>query len=263
MPERILNALKQHPDVEAIAIGGSRAGAHFDAASDYDIYVYVTRPVPEAFREQLFADTCTRVEVGNHFWEYEDNGTLNSGTDFDLVYRSLDDFIAGVSAVVDHGQAHNGYTTCMWHNLIHSRIVYDRDGRLTHFQKQYTVAYPEQLRRNIIAHNMRLLHGSMPSYDGQIRKAVRRGDAVSIQHRTTEFLASYFDVIFAVNRQTHPGEKRLVELCRSQCPVLPEQFEENLSALFQNMFHSDCMQEIERILRALQAVLDAEEAGRP
>ncbi|MGN1030114.1 MAG: DUF4037 domain-containing protein [Butyricicoccaceae bacterium] len=259
MPEQILNAFKQHPNVEAIAIGGSRAGTHFDAASDYDIYVYVTQPVPEEFRRQLFAETCSYVEVGNHFWEYEDNGTLNSGTDFDLVYRSLDDFIAGVSAVVDHGQAHNGYTTCMWHNLIHSRIVYDRDGRLTHFHQQYTVPYPDRLRENIIERNMRLLHNSMPAYDGQIRKAARRGDAVSINHRTAEFLASYFDVIFALNRRTHPGEKRLIQLCRAECPILPEHFEENLNALFQHMFHSDCLEEdIERILRALQAVLDAD-----
>lgn len=44
---------------------------------------------------------------------------------------------------------------------------------------------------------------------------------------------------------------------------MPEPFEKNCNALFQMMVHADCTQEIERILRALQDVQDAEEAGRP
>ena len=31
--------------IEAIALGGSRAGAHFDETSDYDIYLYCTAPI--------------------------------------------------------------------------------------------------------------------------------------------------------------------------------------------------------------------------
>ena len=58
---------------------------------------------------------------------------------------------------------------------------------------------------------------------------------MSIVHRTAAFLESYFDVLFAVNRQTHPGEKRLIELCKKNCRVLPKNFEENLDRLFDDM----------------------------
>ena len=49
-------------------------------------------------------------------------------------------------------------------------------------------------------------------------------------------MESYFDVLFALNRQMHPGEKRLVELCREKCERLPERFEENLTVLFSDLF---------------------------
>ena len=58
---------------------------------------------------------------------------------------------------------------------------------------------------------------------------------MSIVHRTSAFLESYFDVLFAVNRQTHPGEKRLIELCKKNCALLPKNFEENLDRLFSDM----------------------------
>ena len=53
----------------------------------------------------------------------------------------------------------------------------------------------------------------MPAYPKQIIKSVQRNDFVRINHRITEFLASYFDLLFAINGVTHPGEKRLVQLC--------------------------------------------------
>ncbi len=70
------------------------------------------------------------------------------------------------------------------------------------------IDFPENLRSAIIKNNRNLLNGKLPSYDRQIKKAQERGDIVSVNHRITAFLESYFDVIFALNRQTHPGEKK-------------------------------------------------------
>ena len=36
--------------VEAIALGGSRAGECYDEKSDYDVYVYITSPIREETR---------------------------------------------------------------------------------------------------------------------------------------------------------------------------------------------------------------------
>ena len=76
MVDALFQALSALPQVEAIALGGSRAGTVFDPSSDYDVYLYCTQPVPLEVRRQLLSKYCQSMELGNHFWEYEDNCTL-------------------------------------------------------------------------------------------------------------------------------------------------------------------------------------------
>ena len=258
MVEELFWELSLFPEVEAVALGGSRAGRNYDEKSDYDVYVYCTGEISEESREALLSRYCKTMEIGNHFWELEDNCTLKNGLDIDIIYRDLDDFMNGISKVVDHGQAYNGYTTCMWHNLCQCKILYDKEKRLTEAKRKYKIPYPEALRNNIITQNMRLLRGSMPAYENQIKKAVERGDLVSINHRVTEFMASYFDIIFALNEMTHPGEKRLVELCKEQCNYLPIDFEKNMTALFQDMFTcpEHIAHDLDRIIVRLEKVIE-------
>ncbi len=236
MIEKLFEALKSLDEVEAIALGGSRAGENFDEKSDYDVYLYTTSRIDEEVRRELLSQYCDYMEIGNHFWELEDNCTLKNGIDIDVLYRNIDDFTSDIASVVEGCNARNGYTTCMWHNLVTCKIVCDKNGRLQEMKDRFSVDYPEKLRANIIAQNMRLLSDNLPSYDLQIKKAVKRGDLVSINHRTSAFLESYFDVILALNKKTHPGEKRLVELCKKNCDILPRNFEENLNTLFADLF---------------------------
>lgn len=252
----IFNEFSACEEVEAIALGGSRASEAYDERSDYDVYVYLTNPLAEKRREEIFAKYCAVTEIGNHYWEPEDNCTLKNGIDIDVIYRNIDDFSAGISATVDGCAAANGYTTCMWHNLLNSKIIFDRSDRLSALKKRYDIPYPKALRKNIIERNMKLLSGALPSYDMQIKKAAARDDTVSVNHRTAEFLASYFDVIFALNGLTHPGEKRLVQLCRERCAALPENFEENLEKLFSEMFYGDVSKCISDIVNELKIITD-------
>ena len=145
----------------------------------------------------------------------------------------------------------------MWHNLKNCRIICDKSGRLAQVKKRFDVPYTDELRDSIIANNMALLCGALPAYKGQIKKALARGDRVSILHRSTAFLESYFDIIFALNKLTHPGEKRLVELCEQQCTVLPENFRANLNGLFDVMFSEPeaVAHSIERIIDELKRIM--------
>ena len=150
-----------------------------------------------------------------------------------------------------------GGDTCMWHTLRTCKIIYDGSGRLTAAKKRFDVPYPAQLKTNIIDNNWKLLRAYLPAYELQIKKALRRGDQVSVNHRVSAFLESYFDLLFALNSQTHPGEKRLIPLCKEMCGTLPEKFEENLNSLFSHMFTDvqKTEEDLDKILVALAKLL--------
>lgn len=259
MPDMIFSKLAELDCVEAIALGGSRAGQFFDAKSDYDVYVYVTKPIEESVRKSILSQYCSYMEIGNHFWEYEDNCVLNNGIDIDILYRDLDGFCQGIENVVVKGQASNSYTTCMWHNLLNCKIIFDRNGKLADAKERFNVTYPQKLKNAIIERQIKLLDGSLPAYKTQIKKAVTRKDYVSVNHRITEFLASYFDLLFAVNEKTHFGEKRLISLCKSCCGILPQDFEENLLKLFKDMYAEDggqaLMDDVDRIIANVKQII--------
>ena len=250
--ESLWNEFTLLPEIEAIALGGSRAGTHYDEKSDYDLYIYSNQTPEATVRKQILEKYCQYMEIGNSFWELEDDCTLKDGVDIDILYRNIENFSQDIDSVVQKHIAHNGYTTCMWHNLLHSKILYDKNGKLAAMQSQYNIPYPDKLKDHIIQQNLRLLRGNLPSYDLQIKKAITRKDWVSVNHRTAAFLESYFDIIFALNKMTHPGEKRMVQYAKEQAEILPDHFEENLNCLFQNLFTDS-----DAVIKTLAAMISA------
>src|SRR5690606_35735048 len=97
--------------------------------------------------------------------------------------------------VLIHHQASVGYSTCFWFNVLHSRPLYDPDGWYATLQHRARQPYPDALARAIVAKNHPILRTLRHSaYTHQLEHAVNRGDWVSIQHRITAILASYFDI---------------------------------------------------------------------
>ena len=226
----IVKAFCQYPEVEAIVLGGSRASNMADHDSDIDLYVYVNQRVDPMIRQNVLTQYCQYMEIANQYWEEEDDVILHDGMTLEIIYRDLKSFVHGLNRVAYEHIPSNAYTTCGWYSLIHSEVLFDRHKTYTAIQKRYHLTYPERLAKRIIDHGMPLLTGSIPSFDQQIIKALKRHDIISVNHRITEFLATYFDILFAVNHMLHPGEKRMVEhLLKAN--YLPNDFEQLLDSL--------------------------------
>jgi hypothetical protein len=126
-----------------------------------------------------------------------------------------------IDRVLVYHQASVGYSTCFWSNVLYSEPLSDRDGWYGQLQKAANCPYPEPLRDNIIQKNHPILRRTASSYRYQISRAVGREDWVSTNHRTAAFLASVFDILMALNRLPHPGEKRLLAITLEKCRLLP------------------------------------------
>jgi predicted nucleotidyltransferase len=208
MVERVAQRFGELPQVVAVALAGSRGAGTHDPGSDFDLYVYSIADVDTDFRRTLLGDAA---EIDNRFWEPGDECfDPLTGEHLDIMYRSpawIEDQLDRV--LVRHAAA-IGYTTCFWCSILHSEALFDPRGWYRQLRERARVPYPEGLRRAVVAKNWPILRRNQSSYRRQIQLALQRGDAVSVQHRGTALLASFFDVWFAIEKQAHPGEKRLL-----------------------------------------------------
>ncbi|MFZ5523674.1 MAG: DUF4037 domain-containing protein [Pseudomonadota bacterium] len=219
-------------EVTAVVLSGSRQSELSDAASDIDLYVYAESEPPKSWRADLARKFGKRTGIGNDFWEPGDEWLASrTGNAVDIMYRSPAWIGEQLDRVLLRHQASVGYSTCFVHNVLHSQTLYDRDKWFAALRAKAEQPYPEPLRRAIIAKNHPVLRSTLSSYAHQIAMALARNDRLSVNHRITALLASYFDILFAINRVFHPGEKRLVAYVLAKCPKRPPDFEIQVNEL--------------------------------
>ncbi|MCP4166192.1 MAG: DUF4037 domain-containing protein [Chloroflexi bacterium] len=207
--------------VEAVTLAGSMTSGYAESGSDIDLYVYAHEEVPVSERENI-AQHAARLELDNRFWEPGDEWIDSAtGVHVDVMYRSPQWLEEQIERILVRQEAWVGYSTCFWQNVLTSDILFDRTGWFAALKAGADQPYPENLRSAIVAKNYPLLRDNISSYRQQIAKAIARGDLVSVNHRIAEFLASYFDILFAINRMPHPGEKRLLIHVLATCPKRP------------------------------------------
>lgn len=228
--EQMIDEYSKFKEVEAIALGGSSVVKNDDISSDYDIYIYCEKEPPVAARKELAEKYSDNPEIDNHYFETGDVFYMReTGKPVDVMYRTLEGIKANIDWVWINCNASLGYTTCFVDNVNKSKILYDRNGKFRTIQELTETPYPEKLAKNIICKNFLYLKDVMFSYYDQLESAVMRNDFVSVNHRISAFLASYFDIIFALNRVLNPGEKKLVEFAIKNCKILPKDFEKDVN----------------------------------
>ena len=233
MLDSILEKYAKLDEVEAVALGGSSAAKTSDKSSDIDIYIFVRNDISLEVRERLVKDISSKYEVGGEYFGPGDEYYVDDlECQLDIMYWNVNWFEDVVNNVWFKHYPSNGYTTCFLYTLNNFNIFYDKTGWLKSLQEKINTPYPKELKQNIIERNVKLMKEKpFASYYEQIEKAIARNDMVSINHRISAFLASYFDIIFAQNELLHPGEKRLIQFAKTNCKIVPEKFEDNINKL--------------------------------
>ena len=256
--------VSQLQGVSAIALAGSTGVGVADERSDVDLEVYATAAIPLEQRAALaaeLADPAASVEIGNVFWEAGDEWTeRGSGIALDIMYRTPQWIEDQLDRVLVRHEASLGYSTCFWHGVSISHTLYDPTGWYAELQERARIPYPEALRHAILAKNYPVLRQVRSSYANQIASAVARHDTVSVNHRIAALLASYFDVLFALNRVLHPGEKRLVEYTERTCARCPEHMGDDVLALTQTrdaQVHAGVSLQVTTLLSRLDTLLQS------
>ncbi len=260
LAQRVALRYAELPQVEAVALGGSRTSNAADASSDIDLYVYYREAVSLETRRQIAAPS-TRAEIGNDFWEPGDEWIdTETGVSVDVMFRHVEWIGERLDGVLNQHWASVGYSTCFWYNVLNSQILFDRQGWFLALQKSANRPYPCELKRAVIAKNFPILRRNMSSYVHQIELAIARGDLISVNYRTTALLASYFDVLFAVNEQPHPGEKRLVQFAARLCTKLPGNFPRAVDELLATLPGRDrqIIDKVNALLDGLESLLRGE-----
>jgi hypothetical protein len=201
-----------------------------DTYSDFDLYVYTHAPVPVEAREAVIAKRATEYQLNHTFWELEDEW-IESARHCNSMYRDCGYAMAEIDQRLNRNSALLGYTTAYCFGIANGFILYDAREWLSSIQARLREPFPEQLRRSIIARNRPVLGGGMQScYLVQMKAAIARRDMISLNHRTAVWIASYTDILFAVNGRYHPGEKRLLTYM-ADLPGLPEGALEDVTKL--------------------------------
>lgn len=248
------------PEVVAIALSGSVASGAADSGSDVDVCLYTAAELSPTARAILVeqARGSTRADLGLPYW-----GGVNvwvdeeKGTTFDLSVFEAAWMESQVARVMDEHQPALGYSTCFCRTVAQSRVLHDPGRWFAALQTRSRGDYPEPLRRNIIAHNHPVLRRIITSYFHQIEAALRRQDAVSIHHRLAGLVASYFDILFALNRVLHPGEKRLLAFAQRECALVPAAMGDDLTSVLAaaGTAHGELLHHLSRLLDRLDDLL--------
>jgi hypothetical protein len=253
LAQRVAGQFGRLPQVQAVALGGSQAARGADPDSDIDVYVYTTSGIAIETRRAIVAVLgASHADLDLQFWDPGDEWfDAATGIEVDIVYWDAGWIADQLDRVLIRCQASMGYSTCFWHTIRRSQALFDRAGWFASLQARSRQPYPEALQRAIIAKNHPVLRGVIPSYARQIEKAVKRRDLVSANHRVAALLASYFDVVFAVNKVLNPGEKRLLSAAE-RCARTPHDMRRQVDAVL-----CACAAVDESLPAAVDALLDS------
>src|SRR5437773_9734335 len=100
--------------------------------------------------------------------------------------------------------------------LFRGQVFHDATGEVTALRARLQAAYPEPTRARLLREHPELLR----YYMELLRISQRRDDLLFVQHMRYSVQMIFFNLLFALNRQYHPGGKRLL-IHAQRCAIQP------------------------------------------
>jgi predicted nucleotidyltransferase len=259
----VVRRLATSPAVAAIALVGSHASGMAEPDSDLDLFVYADGDLGTLRAEMAHehADPAAWHSLHERGFGDCDTWRLKDGRSWlDLMYWPTTWAEEQLHRVLAEHTASMGYSTAFWRSIRDARPLYQRDGWHADLQRRARQPYPESLRRNVVNLNRPYLRDHPFSFREQAAKAIARQDLVSVNHRVAAWLASYADIVFALNRVLHPGEKRLPQHLSLECDTLPADLLPSVSRLvgLAGQASPSILAAMDELTDALEAVLRRE-----
>lgn len=239
-------------DIDAFVLSGSKTSLINDEMSDYDIYVYSKDKVNIETRKKFANKYDAYCELGNDYFEYGDEFIIKDYIYLDFMYRDLSFAENEINYVWKNCNAKLGYTTAFLYNIRNSKILYDKDFKFQNLQNELiNNEYPDKLKENIIKRNWIIMN----EFFGQLKTAVKRDDIISVNHRLAALLSSYFDILFALNKELHPGEKKLIKYAYKLCKNLPENFEKDLNNIITRELNKNILDNLNSLIENIKKII--------
>jgi hypothetical protein len=134
----------------------------------------------------------------------------------ELVYLDLGRLITEANQAYSEGLISEGYTTALLYILFRNQIFHDATGEVTALRARLQAAYPEPTRTRLMRAHPELLR----YYLELLRISQRRDDLLFVQQLRYNIQMIFFNLLFALNRQYHPGGKRLLNHAQ-RCIIQP------------------------------------------
>ena len=242
-------------DIDAIVLSGSKTSLINDEMSDYDIYIYSKERVNIETRKNFAEKYASYCEIGNDYFEYGDEFIINDIC-FDFMYRDLHFAQNEINYIWRKCNSKIGYTTAFLYNIKNSKIIYDKDSKFQNLQNELNNKYPDKLKENIINKNLAVMKDKKcASFFEQLEKAIKRKDIISVNHRIAAILSSYFDILFALNKELHPGEKKLIKYVYKLCKLIPENFEKDIKNIVACELNENILENINCLIKNLKKII--------
>lgn len=250
----LIERLSELADVRAVAVTGSHAHGRPRADSDLDLFVYSETPLLSERRAiaDALASPESPVLVNVDPFSSGDVWRTEAGTWIDAQFWKPSWAEDQLDKVLVRNEPSLGYSTALCQAIATARPLYERDAWHPALQERARSPYPDALVTAIVDYNLPWLDRHPFSFRHQVDVAIAQSDPVSVNHRLAAWLSSFFDVVLAVNRVLHPGEKRLLDVIEAKCALKPDDLRATVETA---VSATDPRPQIEQLLTGLDAIL--------